>query len=122
MLQKIHKEAISPVKLVPGERDSILGKIKQVMPDILQAIDRNMDCWQLRFPDAACRNGRYPIIDNVEWTTSFWSGQLWLAWEWSGDENTELWPKNTFSLLASASFIETTQTIMISVFCIVCRA
>lgn len=86
MLQNINKEAISQVKLAPGERESILEKIKQIMPDILQAIDRNMACWQERFPDAACQNGIYPVIDNVEWTTSFWSGQLWLAWEWSDDQ------------------------------------
>lgn len=86
MLQNTHKEAISPIKLEPGERDIILGKIKQIMPDILQAVDRNMACWQERFPDAACQNGLYPVIDNIEWTTSFWSGQLWLAWEWSGDQ------------------------------------
>ncbi|EOC1317130.1 glycoside hydrolase family 88 protein [Cronobacter turicensis] len=86
MLQNIHKEAISQVKLAPGERESILEKIKQIMPDILQAVDRNMACWQERFPGAACQNGLYPIIDNIEWTTSFWSGQLWLAWEWSGDQ------------------------------------
>ena len=24
-------------------------------------------------------------IDNQEWTTSFWTGQLWLAWEWTGN-------------------------------------
>ncbi|EPO1790168.1 glycoside hydrolase family 88 protein [Cronobacter turicensis] len=86
MLQNIHNEAISQVKLAPGERDVILEKVKQIVPDILQAVDRNMACWQERFPDAACQNGLYPVIDNVEWTTSFWSGQLWLAWEWSGDQ------------------------------------
>ena len=34
------------------------------------AIDRNSDYFGTRFPDAACENGRYPIIDNQEWTTS----------------------------------------------------
>lgn len=39
-----------------------------------------------KFPAEAAVDGRYPLTENVEWTTSFWTGQLWLAWEMSGDE------------------------------------
>lgn len=28
---------------------------------------------------------RYPCIANVEWTSGFWPGLLWLSWELSGD-------------------------------------
>ena len=28
----------------------------------------------------------YPPIDNTDWTTGFWTGEIWLAYEFSGDE------------------------------------
>lgn len=84
MSDTIHKEAIVPQRLGAGERLAITRKIRDAMPVILAAVDRNRDYFGQRFPDAACRDGVYPIIDNQEWTTSFWTGQLWLAWEWSG--------------------------------------
>jgi len=84
MSDTIHKEAIVPQRLGAGERIAITRKIRDAMPVILAAVDRNRDYFGQRFPDAACRDGVYPIIDNQEWTTSFWTGQLWLAWEWSG--------------------------------------
>ena len=84
MSDTIHKEAIVPQRLGAGERIAITRKIRDAMPVILAAVDRNRDYFGQRFPDAACRDGVYPIIDNQEWTTSFWTGQLWLAWERSG--------------------------------------
>lgn len=80
----IRKEPIAPAKLHDGERVAIAQKIRDALPVILSAIDRNREYFGTRFPDAACNQGVYPIIDNQEWTTSFWTGQLWLAWEWTG--------------------------------------
>ncbi|HWR10549.1 MAG TPA: glycoside hydrolase family 88 protein [Rectinemataceae bacterium] len=37
------------------------------------------------YPAPASVALRYPAIANVEWTTSFWTGILWLSWELSGD-------------------------------------
>lgn len=39
----------------------------------------------------ACRNhtsvnGFYPVCENVQWTCGFWPGQIWLAYEYLGDE------------------------------------
>ncbi|MBK0167392.1 glycoside hydrolase family 88 protein [Klebsiella sp. S69] len=85
MSTSISKETIIPVVLERGERAAIAQKIRQAFPVILNAIDRNSAFFGQRFPGAACINGIYPIIDNQEWTTSFWTGQLWLAWEWTGN-------------------------------------
>ncbi|HEX2927528.1 MAG TPA: glycoside hydrolase family 88 protein, partial [Ruminiclostridium sp.] len=35
-------------------------------------------------PAPASVNNIYPAIDNVDWTSSFWTGMLWLAYEVSG--------------------------------------
>ncbi|WP_297205883.1 glycoside hydrolase family 88 protein [uncultured Pluralibacter sp.] len=86
MSETINKEMIAPQRLRDGERLAISQKIRDAMPGILAAVDRNSGYFGLRFPDAACKEGVYPVIDNQEWTTSFWTGQLWLAWEWSGKQ------------------------------------
>ena len=32
------------------------------------------------------RDGMYPITENVEWTTGFWTGLIWLMYDWSREE------------------------------------
>ncbi|MEM6160977.1 glycoside hydrolase family 88 protein [Erwinia sp. P6884] len=60
--------------------------LKQTRGDVLEKISRNVADFGERFPAETCNGGYYPLTENVEWTTSFWTGQLWLAWEMSGDE------------------------------------
>jgi unsaturated chondroitin disaccharide hydrolase len=47
---------------------------------------RNIGRFKNQYPAPASVNNVYPLIDNTEWTTSFWPGQLWLAWESTGEE------------------------------------
>ncbi|MDQ0920688.1 glycoside hydrolase family 88 protein [Paenibacillus sp. V4I5] len=53
---------------------------------ILKQIDRNLEAFTHQFPAPASENLIYPGIDNVEWTSSFWTGMLWLAYEYTGDD------------------------------------
>lgn len=39
-----------------------------------------------KFQQAYSENGFYPPIENVDWTTGFWTGEIWLAYEYSHDE------------------------------------
>ena len=39
-----------------------------------------------RFPRAYSDHGIYPATENVDWTTGFWTGEVWLAYEHTGDE------------------------------------
>ncbi|MBD8217722.1 glycoside hydrolase family 88 protein [Microbacterium sp. CFBP 13617] len=61
----------------------------------LLTIRRNVASFPGVFPDDTTVAGRYPLRPardgipkggNQGWTTSFWSGMQWLAWELSGDE------------------------------------
>lgn len=36
------------------------------------------------FPAPASENNRYPMIDNNDWTAGFYTGILWMCWEYSG--------------------------------------
>ncbi len=53
---------------------------------VLKKIDQNMEMFKDKYPAPASVNNIYPAIDNIDWTSSFWTGMLWLAYEVSGDE------------------------------------
>ncbi|TPX00567.1 glucuronyl hydrolase, partial [Schumannella luteola] len=64
------------------------------IPAALATIRRNIDALGDLYPDDTTRDGRYlprPAGDGVGvggnrgWTTSFWPGMQWLAWELTGD-------------------------------------
>ncbi|MCP4405427.1 MAG: glucuronyl hydrolase, partial [bacterium] len=53
---------------------------------VLKKIDESLDLFTDKFPAPASQNLVYPTIENIEWTTAFWTGMLWLAYEVTGDE------------------------------------
>jgi unsaturated chondroitin disaccharide hydrolase len=52
---------------------------------VLVKIDHNLTTFSDQFPAPASKNLFYPAIANVEWTSSFWTGMLWLAYELTGE-------------------------------------
>lgn len=64
------------------------------IPDALDTIRRNIAAFGDVYPDDTTSDGRYRprpagngvgVGGNHGWTTSFWPGMQWLAWELSGD-------------------------------------
>ncbi|WP_409345633.1 glycoside hydrolase family 88 protein [Paenibacillus sp. MBLB4367] len=53
---------------------------------VLSQIDRNLETFETAFPAPASTRNVYKAIGNTEWTSSFWTGMLWLAYEATGDE------------------------------------
>lgn len=51
----------------------------------LKKIDENLPLFGDKFPAPAGKNNVYSATDNVEWTSSFWTGMLWLAYEVTGN-------------------------------------
>ncbi|NMA82625.1 MAG: glucoronyl hydrolase [Epulopiscium sp.] len=49
----------------------------------VEQVRRNLKLFTYKFPFAASENNFYQPIDNIYWTTGFWTGQLWLAYEQS---------------------------------------
>ncbi|ALS02514.1 glucuronyl hydrolase [Enterococcus silesiacus] len=47
-------------------------------------IEQNMERFGEEFPSACATNGKYRIKPNDDWTNGFWTGMLWLAYEWTG--------------------------------------
>jgi len=80
------KEPLRPLTGNPVDRQQLQRELQAARSQVLRMIDRNLTQFGDRFPAEAAVKGYYPLTENVEWTTSFWTGQLWLAWEMSGDE------------------------------------
>ncbi|MCH6268974.1 glycoside hydrolase family 88 protein [Neobacillus citreus] len=60
--------------------------VEQAIEHVLAKIDQNLAVFTDKFPDSSSINQVYQPIDNVEWTASFWTGMLWLAYEYIGDD------------------------------------
>jgi unsaturated chondroitin disaccharide hydrolase len=48
-------------------------------------IKNNIAVFKDNYPAPASVNGIYPLIQNTDWTSAFWPGMLYLAWESTGD-------------------------------------
>ena len=70
-------------------------EIEEAIEKAIEQIDLNMEFLKEKFPYSATKNGIYPIIENIEWTDGFWTGLLWLAYEYTGlDKYKNLATKN----------------------------
>ncbi|MFD1787524.1 glycoside hydrolase family 88 protein [Sphingomonas floccifaciens] len=67
--------AIPSAEAVDGAVDRALARVQRALPQFTR-----------RYPAPSSEGGFYPAIDNVEWTNGFWTGELWLAWQLSGDD------------------------------------
>lgn len=65
-----------------GERECYAA-----MEFAVKQVKNNLNDFTYKFKNAYSENNFYKQTDNVNWTTGFWTGQIWLAFEWCGDEN-----------------------------------
>lgn len=56
-------------------------QIEEAIEIVLTKLDNNMEKFGVNFPSSASNNLVYEITENKEWTSSFWTGMLWLAYE-----------------------------------------
>ncbi|AND79357.1 glycoside hydrolase family 88 protein [Streptococcus pantholopis] len=52
----------------------------------IKQIRLNIDYFDINFPTPATTDNRYLVMDNTEWTNAFWTGCLWLAYEYTGTD------------------------------------
>lgn len=65
----------------PVERD----ELDRALADAIDRIDANLDAFYDRFPEPSSDDLVYAATDNMDgWTTSFWTGLCWLAYEVTG--------------------------------------
>jgi unsaturated chondroitin disaccharide hydrolase len=51
-----------------------------------EKIKNNIAVFKDSYPAPASVDGIYPLIQNTDWTSAFWPGMLYLAWESTGDD------------------------------------
>lgn len=59
---------------------------KQFQQKAAELVLSNLDQFTETFPASNSTKGFYPATENITWTTGFFTGQLWLAFEKTGSE------------------------------------
>lgn len=98
IIKNINEEPIKKKKEFIDNNLLTKQEVKNAIEKAIVQIDVNMNYFKDKFPYSAAKNNKYPIIENVEWTDGFWTGLLWLAYEYTGeDKYKELANKNVLS-------------------------
>ena len=61
-------------------------KCREAMDFAVEQIKDNLKEFTESFKKAYSENGFYNSTPNVNWTTGFWTGQIWLAYEWCKED------------------------------------
>lgn len=59
---------------------------KQAIEQTLRITRANIERFGDRFPHVSNGDRKYRLNDNTDWTDGFWSGILWLSYEYTGDK------------------------------------
>lgn len=62
-------------------------KIEIALNWALNQIEYYLNDFTTEFPYSHSENNFYKKSENIEWTTGFWTGELWLGYEYSKAEN-----------------------------------
>lgn len=62
------------------------AEVEKAIEEAVVQVKRNMAYIGTKFPTPAAKDGIYGSIDNIEWTDGFWTGLLWLCYEYTGDK------------------------------------
>jgi unsaturated chondroitin disaccharide hydrolase len=85
-VENVKKESIKNIERFEKTPAVDRQFVEKAIQHVLAKIDQNLDVFTDMFPDSNSERLIYKPIENVEWTTSFWTGMLWLAYEYTGDE------------------------------------
>lgn len=86
MFRNMVVETVKIKEDIMKERLLLKDEVKSALDYVIQKIDENLDTYTYKFPSACTTNQKYRIKDNDDWTNGFWTGMLWLAYEYTGDE------------------------------------
>ena len=100
MIKKVNVEEIQKRNEFLSTPAITKEELVNAFEECLKQVDLNMEYFKDKFPWSATKGNKYPIIENIEWTDGFWTGMLWLAYEYTNDPKyKELADKNVESFL-----------------------
>ena len=100
MIKKIHVEPITKKDAYDAAALLTRQEVERAMDRVVEQVRVNMRYFGTRFPSSATKDQKYGVIDDIEWTDGFWTGLLWLCYEYTGDEEfRKLADRNVASLL-----------------------
>lgn len=73
-------------KLFENRPELSADQCRKALDFAVRQLKDNLGEFTYSFKKAYSENGFYQPTPNVNWTTGFWTGQLWLAYEWSRDD------------------------------------
>lgn len=90
MEKKVKIECVKDEDFYLNYQDISVTDLQSAFEECLKQLDQNIDYLQGKFPGPATKQLMYPRIENIEWTNGFWSGMLWLAYEYTHNEKYRL--------------------------------
>lgn len=73
-------------QLLAGKQEISTAEVTAAMDFASDQILDNLTDFTYNFKKAYSEDGFYQPTPNVNWTTGFWTGQIWLAYEWCLNE------------------------------------
>ncbi|KAI4453108.1 udp-glucose 4-epimerase [Holotrichia oblita] len=75
-----------PYEKFPVNDEQKIGELMGELKKWCKKIDENLEDFTYKFPSSFTENKMYSQTENTDWTESFWTGMVWLAYELTGDE------------------------------------
>lgn len=76
-------QTLERIKIYPGMNHAM---VKDALDKAVKVVKTNLPEFTSHFQSSNSFDGFYEPTENVEWTTGFWTGVIWLAYEHTGDE------------------------------------
>ena len=83
-MKNINTERVKRIDKYSDAEDIAMDRINDEIKFVIEKITQNMPDFVDKFPSACSHNMIYSQTDNFDWTESFWTGMLWLAYEETG--------------------------------------
>ncbi|SHI05462.1 glycoside hydrolase family 88 protein [Clostridium grantii] len=86
-MKNVVLEELKKIDLFKKDPGLTKEQVKAAFKQALNKIDEHLEEFTYKFPGSSSENNVYPSVENNhEWTTGFWTGILWIAYEVTGDE------------------------------------
>lgn len=78
------------------------AEARQALADACKQVETNLPLYTYQCQNHSSVNDIYPGCANDQWTCGFWPGEIWLAYEATGDENSRPPPSFRWTALRTA--------------------